>query len=144
MPPAHIKPYQLADDWDESRREVLETCLRATRVGLLDLQWELLCPLCRGSQGGNGSLADLDSKAHCDTCRIDFTVNFDRFVELTFRPNDSIRATRRAGLLHRQSAADAARRRAAIVAGAFERELDLPLEVGNYRLRALNFQATCR
>ena len=30
---------------DEPRRAVLEICLRATRVGLLDLQWDLLCPL---------------------------------------------------------------------------------------------------
>ncbi|MBC8030363.1 MAG: hypothetical protein H7Z16_09645 [Pyrinomonadaceae bacterium] len=134
---AKIKPYQLADDWSEPRRSVLETCLRATRVGLLDLQWDLLCPLCRGSQGGGGSLADLDSKAHCDTCRIDFTVNFDRFVELTFHPNDSIRQ-----LDMKDYCIGSPQRTPHVVAqqllpaGAI-RELDLPLEVGNYRLRAL-------
>jgi class 3 adenylate cyclase len=134
---AKIKPYQLADDWNESRRSVLETCLRATRVGLLDLKWELLCPLCRGSQGGGDSLSDLDSKAHCDTCRIDFTVNFDRFVELTFRPNDSIRQ-----LDVKDYCIGSPQRTPHVVAQQLlparsERELDLPLEVGNYRLRAL-------
>ncbi len=134
---AKIKPYQLADDWDEPRRSVLETCLRATRVGLLDLQWELLCPLCRGAQGGGGSLADLDSKAHCDTCLIDFTVNFDRFVELTFRPNDSIRQ-----LDVEDYCMGSPQRTPHVVAQQLlpaqtNRVLDLPLEVGNYRLRAL-------
>ena len=134
---AKIKPYQLADEWGESRRSVLETCLRATRVGLLDLQWDLLCPLCRGAQGGGGSLADLDSKAHCDTCRIDFTVNFDRFVELTFHPNDSIRQ-----LDVRDYCIGSPQRTPHVVAQQLlaahdERELDLPLEPGNYRLRAL-------
>lgn len=134
---ARIKPYQLADDWGQSRRSVLEVCLRATRVGLLDLQWELLCPLCRGPQGGGGSLADLDSKAHCDTCRIDFTVNFERFVELTFRPNDSIRR-----LDVKDYCIGSPQRTPHVVAQQLlparaHRLLDLPLEVGNYRLRAL-------
>lgn len=134
---ARIKPYQLADEWGESRRHVLELCLRATRVGLLDLQWDLLCPLCRGSQGGAGSLAEIDSAAHCDTCRIDFTVNFDRFVELTFRPNDSIRR-----LDVRDYCIGSPQRTPHVVAQQLlpsktNRVLDLPLEIGNYRLRAL-------
>ena len=33
------------------------------------------------------------AKVHCESCNIDFTVNFDRSVELTFRPNPAIRAT---------------------------------------------------
>lgn len=134
---AKIKPYQLADDWGEPRRSVLETCLRATRVGLLDLQWELLCPLCRGAQGGGSSLADLDSKAHCDTCLIDFTVNFDRFVELTFRPNDAIRQ-----LDVKDYCIGSPQRTPHVVAQQLlpaqtNRVLELPLEIGNYRLRAL-------
>ena len=132
-----IKPYQLADEWGEPRRTLLETCLLATRAGLLDLQWDLLCPLCRGSQGGAGSLAEIHSAAHCDTCRIDFTVNFDRFVELTFRPNDSIRR-----LDVRDYCIGSPQRTPHVVAQQLlpsrtSRVLDLPLEVGNYRLRAL-------
>ena len=46
---ARFRPYQLADQWGESRRTVLEVCLLATRAGVLDLQWDLLCPLCRGA-----------------------------------------------------------------------------------------------
>ncbi len=134
---ARIKPYQLADEWEVSRRSVLEACLRATRVGILDLQWDLLCPLCRGSQGGGGSLADLETSAHCDTCRIDFTVNFDRFVELTFRPNDSIRR-----LDVKDYCMGSPQRTPHVVAQQLlppntERVLDLPLEIGNYRMRAL-------
>lgn len=138
---ARIKPYQLADEWHEPRRAVLEACLRATRVGLLDLQWELLCPLCRGSQGGGNSLSDLDSNAHCDTCRIDFTVNFDRFVELTFRPNDAIRR-----LDVKDYCIGSPQRTPHVVvqqllAANAERELELPLETGNYRLRALELSS---
>ncbi len=134
---ARIKPYELADDWGQPRRVVLETCLRATRLGLLDLQWDLLCPLCRGPQESGSSLSDIDSQVHCETCRIDFTVNFDRFVELTFRPNASIRTTE-----VKDYCIGSPQRTPHVVVQQLlparsERELSLALEPGNYRFRAL-------
>ena len=134
---ARIKPYELADDWDQPRRVVLETCLRATRAGLLDLQWDLLCPLCRGPQESGSSLRDIDPDVHCETCRIDFTVNFDRFVELTFRPNASIR------LVDVKSFCIGSPQRTPhvvaqqLLPAQTERVLSIPLEPGNYRFRAL-------
>jgi hypothetical protein len=86
-----IRPYAQADSWSEPRREVLEACFRATRAGLLDLQWDLLCPMCRGPQASTGSLREINPNIHCSGCQIDFTVSFDRFVEVTFRPNASVR-----------------------------------------------------
>ena len=134
---ARIKPYELADDWEQSRRVVLETCLRATRVGLLDLQWDLLCPLCRGPQESGSSLRDIDPEVHCETCRIDFTVNFDRFVELTFRPNASIRT-----MDVKDYCIGSPQRTPHVVAQQLlparsVRELNMALEPGNYRFRAL-------
>lgn len=134
---ARIKPYALADEWGLARRSVLETCLRATRLGLLDLQWDLLCPLCRGPQESGSSLKDIDSQIHCETCRIDFTVNFDRFVELTFRPNALIRK-----LDVKNYCIGSPQRTPHVVAQQLlpaksERELTMALEPGNYRFRAL-------
>jgi class 3 adenylate cyclase len=88
---AHLRPYALADAWGVPRRIVLETCLYATRAGLLDLQWDLLCPLCRGAKASHSALAEMSGTVHCDTCNIDFGASFDRSVELTFRPNPMIR-----------------------------------------------------
>jgi class 3 adenylate cyclase len=86
-----LRPYMLADYWGVSRRQVLEICLRAVRAGLLDFRWDLLCPQCRGAKQTGDTLADIHGRVHCDACNIDFTVNFDQSVELTFRPNPSIR-----------------------------------------------------
>ncbi len=91
MTRARLRPYALADAWGAPRRVVLELCLRATRAGLLDLRWELLCPVCRGAGQSAGSLQDVRAEQHCDSCRIDFTVAFDRSVEVVFRPNPSVR-----------------------------------------------------
>ena len=134
---ARIRAYKLADDWQLPRRAVLEVCLRATRSGLLDFQWDLLCPLCRGPQESGVSLKDITSNVHCDTCKIDFTVNFDRYVELTFRPNPAVRRLHVAsfciGSPHWTPHVVAQQ----LLPAGDKRELSLPLESGNYRLRAL-------
>src|SRR6185503_7492739 len=85
-----IRPYALADLWRENRRAVLEMFLRSTRAGILDMYWDLLCPSCRGTTEGHTNLAEVHSKSHCSTCRIDFTVNFDQNIEVVFRPNPSV------------------------------------------------------
>src|SRR5262249_37896126 len=86
---ARMRPYELAGQWNQGRRPVLETFLCATRAGILDLQWSLMCPLCRGGEAA-GSLQQVAAQVHCPGCNIDFTVNFEQSVELTFRPNPSI------------------------------------------------------
>ena len=86
-----MRPYALADGWKVNRRTVLETFLRATRVGLLDMYWDILCPECRGVTDDKAHLGELQSTAHCNTCQIDFTANFDHNVEVIFRPNPSVR-----------------------------------------------------
>ena len=87
-----LRPYVLADHWGANRRHVLETMLLATRNGLLDVQWDLLCPMCRVAKGSASHLADVNQQVHCDTCNIDYTANFDRSVEVTFRPNPAVRS----------------------------------------------------
>jgi class 3 adenylate cyclase len=134
---ARIRPYQLADSWHEDRREVLEVCLLATRAGILDLQWDLLCPHCRGALVSESSLKDLSSQSHCNMCRIDFTATFDRYVELTFRPNAAVR---RVDVT--EYCIGSPERTPHVVAQQLlkpgeVRRLKLPLEPGNYRLRTL-------
>src|SRR2546423_528699 len=86
-----IRSHALADYWGMPRRDVLEICLWATRVGLLDLQWDLICPHCRGAKQQSASLSGIRAQVYCDNCNIDFRVSFDQTVELTFRPNPAIR-----------------------------------------------------
>lgn len=87
-----IRPYALADHWKTNRRAVLEMFLRATRAGIVDMSWDLLCPSCRGITEGHSNLADVRGDSHCSTCQIDFRANFDHNIEVVFRPNASVRA----------------------------------------------------
>jgi class 3 adenylate cyclase len=137
-----IRAYKLADDWREPRRLVLEVCLRATRAGLLDFQWDLLCPLCRGAKQSGLSLKDIETKVHCETCKIDFTANFDRYVELTFRPNPSVRRVEVPSYCVGSPQWTPHVVAQQLLRARDERELTLPLESGNYRLRALELQGS--
>lgn len=86
-----LRPYQLADLWSLPRRETLEAFLRAANAGVLDMRWELLCPGCRGVGESHTSLSEVHNGAHCNFCNIDYDVDFDRQVEVVFRPNPAIR-----------------------------------------------------
>ncbi len=87
----HLRPIRLARNWGEGERHVIEACLAAVRAGLLELQWELLCPNCRGPKSSAASLDRVPTGAHCATCNIDYERDFTRNVELTFRPAAAIR-----------------------------------------------------
>jgi len=86
-----MRPYALADAWGLPRRAVLETFLRATRIGILDTYWDILCPECRGVTDDVSNLKELHGSSHCGACQMDFNASFDENIEVIFRPNESIR-----------------------------------------------------
>ena len=86
-----MRPFALADSWGEQRLEVLRLFLYATRAGLLDLEWDVICPNCRGASTRTSTLADLTLDAHCSSCNIRYDVNFDESVELRFSVSADIR-----------------------------------------------------
>jgi class 3 adenylate cyclase len=135
---SRLRPYELADAWDVPRRPMLELFLRATSLGMLDFHWELLCPMCRNSNEGSSNLGDISSQVHCESCHIDYNVNFDQSVELTFRPNQAIRhvkehefcvggPTRTPHIIAQQ-----------ILAPGEEVTWRLSLEAGRYQMRILH------
>ena len=89
---AHLRPLTVAREWRRNGWDVLRLFLHATRSGLLDLSWEVLCPNCRSSRVPSASsLADLSHASHCDVCQIKFDAEFDKSVELKFAVNQAIR-----------------------------------------------------
>lgn len=88
---ARIRPLSLARHWDRPGMEVVRLCLKATRAGLLELTWDVICPGCRGTKQRATSLAALAGESHCETCQIRFDLNFDQAVEASFRPHPNVR-----------------------------------------------------
>ena len=89
-----MRPYVLADQWGENRTALLRYFLDLARAGVLDLVWTVLCPSCRVSTSRERRLSDMKSKAHCETCRIEFGADLAASVEARFAVNPAIRRAR--------------------------------------------------
>ncbi|HTE19457.1 MAG TPA: adenylate/guanylate cyclase domain-containing protein, partial [Armatimonadota bacterium] len=134
---ARIRPFVLARRWGVDRYEVLRLCLRAAHSKVLDLSWDLLCPNCRGARSRWSRLDLIRERSHCDDCQISFNANFDRAVEVTFRPNAEYR--RVDAVIYcsggpRNTPHIMAQK---VLQPGETAELTLPLGAGRYRLRNL-------
>lgn len=86
-----LQPLDLARVLGVDEDELLRTCLHATRLGLLDLRWDVVCPHCRGVRQELGNLGDVPPRSACEVCGIDFTTDVENAIEITFRIHPSIR-----------------------------------------------------
>ncbi|HEV8322839.1 MAG TPA: adenylate/guanylate cyclase domain-containing protein [Myxococcota bacterium] len=86
-----IRPYEVARAWELDRRGVLSGFLHAARAGLVDLRWQINCPTCRVGAASAEGLDSVGKRVHCDTCDIDFDVDFAANVEAVFQVNGAIR-----------------------------------------------------
>jgi len=134
---SRIRPYELARRWQKPRRDVLELCFQATRVGILDLQWNLICPMCRGGEAKD-SLNELSRKVHCEGCNIEFDANFEQSVELTFHPNASIRRVNVETFCVGGPQVTPHIVAQQLLAPNSQRSIGIRLEHGRYRLRTAN------
>jgi len=86
-----MQPYALAEAWRVEPHEVLRLFLYATKAGLLDLKWEMMCPNCRVPKAEYDTLESLTPRYHCDLCGVDFSIDFERYVELRFSVHPAVR-----------------------------------------------------
>lgn len=139
---ASIRPYTVADYYQLSRRKMLETFLLATRNGILDLQWDIICPHCRGAAVRAGSMREINTSSFCESCDFDFTADFERLVELTFTPNEAVRRVERRTFCVGGPQVTAHIVMQQLLKPAEERTLTLPLEKGRYQMRASGLSGT--
>ncbi|MFI5360330.1 MAG: DUF5939 domain-containing protein [Elusimicrobiota bacterium] len=89
-----INAFRIADAAGVSRIESLRGFLFATRLGLMDMNYDVHCPNCRGLPAFHKHLMGLKNLAHCMMCETDFNVSFEENVEVTFTPNADVRRIR--------------------------------------------------
>ncbi|MDQ7030990.1 MAG: adenylate/guanylate cyclase domain-containing protein [Ardenticatenia bacterium] len=134
---AHMHPLSLARAWGCDAQDVVRLCLYASRVGLLELHWDVICPSCHGTSLTITRLADLPPEGHCPYCRVSWKHDseFEHAVVVTFRPHPAVREVsvsvycfgspqNTPHLLSQQ-----------MLAPGEERTFSLKLEEGEYRVR---------
>lgn len=86
-----MRPFELATMWGEDRRDVLRAFLRATEAGLVDLQWQVNCPVCRVGAKVVSHLHEVGQTSHCGACEIDYGVDFGKHIEAVFPCHPAVR-----------------------------------------------------
>lgn len=81
---AKISPKEVASSTHSSWQKIFESALQKRELGL---RFEAVCPHCRGSKLGVPRLTELPTKVFCDSCEIEFTVNTQDSIEVSFRDN---------------------------------------------------------
>jgi adenylate cyclase len=133
---SRMRPYAFADLWHTDRYATLEMFLRATKLGLLDLTWDMLCPDCRGAKHRPHSLNELSHQGYCPSCNIHYEVDFARSVEATFQVNPATKAVIRHEFCVGGPQNTPHIQLQQFLAPGETRELKVVLEPGGYRWRA--------
>ena len=135
---APLRPKKLARRLGVAPRVAIESCLAATRAGLLTMKWDLLCPNCRGPKLAVAALSELPTGAHCPSCNIDYDRDFERNVELTFAPAPSVRPLAAGGFCLSGPMATPHVAVQVLLAAGETRRVEVDLPPGAYRLRTLH------
>ncbi len=86
-----INAFRAAFDAGVKNSDMLRAFLYATKLGLFDLNWDIHCPSCHGIPDYHKHLMGLKKTAHCDLCAINWDLDIEEQVEVTFTANPDIR-----------------------------------------------------
>ena len=130
-----IRVRQLARDWRIDERRLLVAALHATRGGLLELTWDIMCPHCRGVRSKLKTLGDIPERERCDACSIEFGTDRENAIEVTFRIHPSIRPLEGAVYCSAQPVKRGHIRLSQEIGAGESRPVETSLAPGRYRAR---------
>jgi len=128
-----VKP--LAREWKVNEKDLLLAFLNATRLGLLILTWDVLCPHCRGVREEVRSLGQLPQRGSCAVCMVDFDATAFNTLEVTFHVHPSIRQVQKRVYCAAEPGTKPHIKMQKTVAPGSELALSTLLGLGRYRLR---------
>jgi len=87
-----INPYDFAARYALKEGEAIAAFLHASRLGLFDLSWNLLCPGCGGVLDASATLKSVKREEYnCALCAAGYEPTLDEMVEASFTVNPRLR-----------------------------------------------------
>ena len=90
---SRMRPKNMSHKLGCNEHEFLRFALHSSRVGLLTMMWDVICPVCRIASNSCGTVSDIESQQYCEACDQSFQVDFADAVELVFRIHPELRRT---------------------------------------------------
>ncbi|MBR0753021.1 adenylate/guanylate cyclase domain-containing protein [Bradyrhizobium jicamae] len=89
-----INPIQFAAEKSIAEAEAIDLFLHACVVGLFDMDWQLVCPMCSDVVESFRTLRKLHTHFHCHLCQTDYDAALDDFITVTFTVSPAVRSIR--------------------------------------------------
>jgi class 3 adenylate cyclase len=87
-----INALDFAARYNLNEERAISAFLHATRLGLFDLSWNVLCPGCGGVLDSNATLKTVDrSQYNCALCASGYEPTLDEMVEVSFTVSPRVR-----------------------------------------------------
>jgi hypothetical protein len=86
-----INPLNFAEQYGFQPPEAVDLFTHASRIGLFDFTWNMICPSCGGVEHSHDSLNTVEEESfHCSMCNLDVPSNLDDQVEVSFTINPNV------------------------------------------------------
>jgi len=89
-----INVLEFAEARDLPLDPVIDAFVHASRLGLFDMSWNLLCPGCGGVLDAQASARGVKGHYNCTLCATAYQPSFDDMVEISFTVSRSVREIR--------------------------------------------------
>jgi hypothetical protein len=89
-----INPIQFATEKSIAEAEGIDLFLHACVVGLFDMDWLLVCPMCSDVVESFRNLRKLHTHFHCHLCQSDYEAALDDYISVTFTVSPAVRSIR--------------------------------------------------
>jgi class 3 adenylate cyclase len=87
-----INPFQFAADSGLIAHEATEAFLRGAKIGMFQMEWNLVCPTCGDFVDSFRSLNKLNPHFHCAVCDLNSEATLDDYIQVTFTISQELRA----------------------------------------------------
>ncbi len=85
-----MRPFGLAEKLGVERSALLTVMLHATKLGLINMTWDIICPHCQGIRERADHLWSVNKRSSCEVCEIDFETSSINALEISFHINPYI------------------------------------------------------
>ncbi len=89
-----INPFNFAREKNISESETIDLLLHATALGLFEMDWLLVCPMCSCVVESFQTLKGVNRHYHCYICQADFEAKLDQYIMVSFTVSASARDIR--------------------------------------------------
>ncbi len=86
-----INPISFGEEKNIAEDEAIDLFLHAAALGLFEMNWIILCPICSCVIESFQALKNLNSHCRCTNCHLDMVAALDDMIAVTFTVNSAVR-----------------------------------------------------